>query len=536
MTAKRYFLSIIALCSFLAGAHAQYNPWWQWAKADTPSALTYSGAGSVLGVKNGRALWGRITANHTVVHSTVMGTWTLTEYDSTGKVTAAAAFGGKVEMIDVQADAAGNWYVLGRFHDSLVLPSQVKVRPNPDNNPDADYFMLKLNAGSFFMSWFKPIGSQRGVSSRAFTIDNSRILIAVDSSDATYVRSMSFTTGDYLPVLKQTGASTTTSIQTDASGNIYMAGSCANKGNIDFNGVLQTAAPGSTNAYIVRYNAAGAHIWHQWMNDPRCAKRKLSLFKDRFLYYTGTLHDSITIGTISLHPPLRLMDFMYARLDINGNVLWAHQIDTSANGEAYAGEAAFHAAVTPDTALVVFAQANAYLDWGNNVKSQLFGTYAAVPVAFGSDGVARWERPILGDNTTNDHVVAEGDAVWVSGNAYTSTAVTRFDTLNLKMPARKWVPFMGRLRLTTPPPVGVNTVKGSSLSAYPNPAHNAIHIVGLTGTSNLSLRDITGRLVLEKQSNNSEVLLDVSTLPRGTYFLQLVRSGSAPQVQKMVLQ
>jgi hypothetical protein len=536
MTVKRYLLSIIALLSFLTDANAQYNPWWHWAKADTLSSLTYSGAGSVLGVKNGRALWGRITANNSVVNGVVMGTWTLTEYDSLGKATNAIAFGGKVEMIDVQADAAGNWYVLGRFHDSLILPSSIRLRPNPNSNPDPDHFMLRIDRSSFTMSWYKPIGVLKSASSRAFTIDNSRIVIAVDSADVTHVRSMSLATGDYLPIFKQTGASNTTSIQVDAAGNIYMAGSCANKGNMDFNGVTQVAAPGSSNAYIVRYSANGVHTWHHWLNDPGCANRKLSLFKNKFLYYTGTLTDSLTLGSVSLHQPFRLMDFVYARLDTNGTVVWAHQIDTAANGEAHAGPGAFHAAVTPDTALVVFSQANAYIDWGNNIKSQLFGTYAAVPVAFGPDGVARWERPILGDNTTDDHIVAEGDAIWVTGNAYTTTAVTRFDTLNLKMPARRWVPYMGRLRLTPPPPVSVKNQQANSLYAYPNPAQNALHIVGLQGKSTLHLRDITGRLVLEHITTDNEAVLDVANLPRGSYFLQLLSSGATPQVKKISLQ
>ena len=68
-----------------------------------------------------------MTANQTVVNSSVMGTWTLFEYDSNGVRKGAAAFGGKVDLIDAQADAAGNWYILGRYYDSLIHCRQLRL-------------------------------------------------------------------------------------------------------------------------------------------------------------------------------------------------------------------------------------------------------------------------------------------------------------------------------------------------------------------------------------------------------------------------
>jgi hypothetical protein len=540
MAAKRLFLSLFALCAFAFTASAQYyDPYWQWAKADTPSALTYAGGTSVLNVKNGKVLWGRMTANQTVVNSKVMGTWTFTEYDSAGHQTASAAFGGKIEMIDAQADNNSNWYILGRFYDSLVLPGVTLVRPNPATNTDADHFILRLNAGSFFMSWYKTIGALKNTSSRAFTIDNSKIIIAVDSIDATYVKSMSFTDGSTTLMFKQGGTSTTTSIQEDASGNVYLAGACANKSYLDFNGVTQTLAPGSSNAYIARYLATGAHSWHYVFNDPTCAQRKLSLYKNQFLYYTGTLNDALTIGSMSLHAPAHTLDFLSARLDpATGTLYWLHQIDT-AQGEAFLGSMAYHAIVTPDTALVVFAQGNTYVNWGNNISTNLFGTYSSVLVSTGADGVTRWARTVFADNVSEDRIATEDKGVYVSGSAYTTTAVTRFDTLNLKMPARKWVPYMAKLNLIRPTPTGpgaVGNVVNANFAAMPNPTHSAIRVAGLTGKNDLVLTDMSGRAVLQQSTDKPEAVLNVSSLPRGTYFLQLRSAGAVPQVRKIVLQ
>lgn len=540
MAVKRLLFGLVALCATFFSASAQYDPYWQWAKADTLSALNYSGASSVLGVKNGKALWGRMTTGQTVVNGTVMGAWTFTEYDSSGNKTNSVTFGGKAQMIDAQADASGNWYILGRFYDSLVVSTGAILRPNPAGNPDADHFVLRLDAGSFYMSWFKLVSKLRTVSSRAFTVDNSKIIIALDSSDATYVSSMSLSTGTITTLFRQGGPSTTTSILSDAAGNIYMAGACANKGYLDFNGNMQVLPAGKTEAYIARYLFNYAPDWHYVINDPACAQRKLSLFKDQFLYYTGTLNDSLSIGSASLHAPLRSLDFVSARLDpVTGAVIWLRQVDTANQGEAFLGNGAFHATVTPDTALVIFSQANTYVNWGNNITTNLNGTYSSVIVSNGPAGETRWARPILAENVTDDRLVGEGNAVWVCGSAFTTTAVTRFDTLNLKMPARLWVPYMGKLKLIRPPYVAPQGVAGNNrpdISASPNPGRNAIRITGLTGKSSLILRDMNGRTVLEQNTDKAEAVLNVAELPRGAYFLQLRGSDGIPQVRKIVLE
>jgi hypothetical protein len=234
------------------------------------------------------------------------------------------------------------------------------------------------------------------------------------------------------------------------------------------------------------------------------------------------------------------MDFVSARIDpMSGNVVWMHQVDTSAQGEAFLGYAAYHAVATPDTALVVFAQGNAYVNWGDGVTTDLFGTHSSVLVSNGPAGETRWARSILADNVTDDRVVSEGNAIWVSGSAFTNSAFTRFDTLNLRMPARTWVPYMAKMRLIRPPFVpqqGVGNVPGSSLVATPNPARNAIRVAGLSGRSTLTLKDMSGRIILNQETDRPDAVINVTTLPRGTYFLQFTAPGIAPQVRKVVLQ
>jgi hypothetical protein len=67
------------------------------------------------------------------------------------------------------------------------------------------------------------------------------------------------------------------------------------------------------------------------------------------------------------------------------------------------------------------------------------------------------------------------------------------------------------------------------LSVFPNPSRDLLHIEGLEDHLNfLSLIDIYGRSVIEQPielEENGRVTLDVSTITRGLYTLQL-RSSS----------
>lgn len=72
---------------------------------------------------------------------------------------------------------------------------------------------------------------------------------------------------------------------------------------------------------------------------------------------------------------------------------------------------------------------------------------------------------------------------------------------------------------------------------YPNPANNriSISITVLSDCASLALYNLTGRLVMEIQIRGLETQLDISTLPRGVYFVR-VRDERMIEVTKLVKQ
>jgi hypothetical protein len=529
MRSNRYIILLAVLLLSVTTAGAQYNPYWKWAKADTTNPKTIPGAGSVLAAKNGKAMWGRMTVIKTTFNGVPWGNYMLSEIDSNGVQGSATVMGGKMQLLDAQVDANGDWYILGRYYDSVIFSSSPLglFRPNPATNTDPDHFVAAFYGGSMVLKWIKPIGLTNIYSSRAFTIANNNIYIAVDSGDATLVRTMSLTTGNYTPLITQRGGNVSTSIQVDATGNVFLAGTCSAKG-IDFNGTMQPATGPDNYSYIVKYTAAGSHAWHIWTRDPTCSPRKLTLYKNQFLYYTGNVRDTLTFGPTYFRHPANTYDYINARLDVNnGNVLWAHQMDTSSSANADLGDP-YHAVVTPDTALVMFAQGNEYVNWGDFTYTNFPGMYASAAVSTGSDGHIRWVRTIMAENTSNQHIATENIDVWLTGNAYSTTNKVLMDTLGLTVPPRKFIPYLAKLRMVRPiPQNGVGGYSTADISVYPNPAHSVIYITGLQPQVGITLTDVSGRILRQytTPSGISKAELDVQDLPRGAYFVELKGEG-----------
>jgi len=70
-----------------------------------------------------------------------------------------------------------------------------------------------------------------------------------------------------------------------------------------------------------------------------------------------------------------------------------------------------------------------------------------------------------------------------------------------------------------------------SLSVFPNPATDTIHVSSKVALSSLLLYDVYGKLILKKENNTNS--LDVSRLNSGMYFLEV--SSNTQKVVKKVM-
>jgi hypothetical protein len=115
------------------------------------------------------------------------------------------------------------------------------------------------------------------------------------------------------------------------------------------------------------------------------------------------------------------------------------------------------------------------------------------------------------------------------------------DTLNLRVPARKFTPYLAKMKLVRPIPVnpsgGVPGVSADEVAVYPIPVHTTLRVEGLQGPCILTLSDITGRAVrrITTASGTTQTNMDVADLPRGAYVLDMQHDGIRV-IRKIVLQ
>src|SRR5262245_1320871 len=135
-------------------------------------------------------------------------------------------------------------------------------------------------------------------------------------------------------------------IASDASGNVYVAGTV--NGSYDFGGGVLTGA--GADMFIAKYSPSGAHIWSKRFHETYAGTEYITLAVDPAgsVFITGIFRGSVNFGgsTLSASPASAHTIFV-ARFDTNANHLWSAKFS---NGRTYYG-----------ALIAVDGQANCYL-------------------------------------------------------------------------------------------------------------------------------------------------------------------------------
>ena len=84
--------------------------------------------------------------------------------------------------------------------------------------------------------------------------------------------------------------------------------------------------------------------------------------------------------------------------------------------------------------------------------------------------------------------------------------------------------------------IGIPTAEVGSVAIYPNPAHGRVTIE-TTSPATVTLLSLNGREVNTQaftQSSNQTITIDLSSVPRGAYFVKVVSHGSV-SVRKLIV-
>ncbi len=123
------------------------------------------------------------------------------------------------------------------------------------------------------------------------------------------------------------------------------------------------------------------------------------------------------------------------------------------------------------------------------------------------------------------YVTCEGDG----NNMKVQDPIMAGDKFTL--PALSVVTFVGTLQNTSPD--GIDQTKAQDVKVYPNPVEDNLHITNAGDYTILRIYDLIGKQVLSKTFNNDSLIVSLSSLPAGTYVLQL--SDGQKSVTKTII-
>ncbi len=252
-------------------------------------------------------------------------------------------------------DATGNIYVTGWFNYSMdadpgtgtfLLTSQKQA-----------VFVLKLNGGGNLV-WAKQMGSpqdpgwaygygialdadQNVITTGSFVglLDfnpGSGVFNMTAQNMDTFIQKLD-PSGNFVWAKQLKGNSTSQSIKTDASGNIYVTGSFS--GTVDFNpdpakkAVYNLTAFGSSDIYIEKLDANGNFVWAKQAGGTEGNYGySLAISSDGYIYVTGQFFGTADFdpgsGTYNL-TSFGESDIFLLKLSLAGNFIWAKQIGGS---------------------------------------------------------------------------------------------------------------------------------------------------------------------------------------------------------------
>ena len=466
----------------------------------------------------------------------------IAKYNASGTIQWAHNAGGTKNEVanSVAVDAAGNVYVAGYFEsDTITFGAFTLI--NDTTNFSNDIFLVKYDANGTII-WAKSAGGSKDDYANSVTADPfGNVYLAgwfLSSSIVFGTNTLTNISGNYddlfLTKYDSSGnviwarsnggtfaSDWATSVNTDASGNIYLAGNFGSH-TITFGSTTLTNSnnTGSADIFLSKYDSSGNVIWAKSAGGTSPdVLNSSSTDASGNTYVTGYFQSSVMTFGSDIINNSGADNIFLARYDSSGNVLWAEGAGGASDDEGN----------------------SVYADQFGNVY--IAGYYTSPNCLFASDtltnagiyqklflvkydtiGNVLWVKTSAGTNNDNANSVT----VDVLGDVYI-TGAFKGNGLNfgmitlLNLSPTTYDAFLAKIDAVT----GIEEYPQNNnvILVYPNPANTTItiqHIVIPTKEESLFITDIMGREVYHQPINNSnQTNIDISNWSNGVYFYQI---------------
>lgn len=521
---------------------------WQWARGATTGAAgsegyycTTDAAGSVYstGVHWSTIHFGSATAAGAGVY--------LVKHDSVGNVRWVASMNAASSTsvaLGVSSDLFGNVYVLGAFNTTMSMGGDTINIPGPSN----EYFFLAKVDTAGNAKWLKNIGNLA-----CFQLIQGANFLTNDEGGNLYM-TFPFTNNGTIGSYTITNSATDSTkdilvAKFDSSGNViwvrtfggkgmevpygisvskksvYIDGYFAGFDTIAFGGsiLVDTGTLGGTSGYIAKLDTDGNAIWAHSIRAHLYAIACNST--DEAFVIGGYGGGAWTLGSTTLPAATGGGDGIVAKYDSSGNVSWAKVIK---------GSLIIPRGVTVDpcdNAWIISVMGPSHLTTNDTVDGHILPP----PTTNGEPNfIAGWTNDgsfitasAMSSGSFDD---PNGIAADNCGNIYIvadqeecDTLVIANDTLINNGEGMFVAKYHANLNCGHCDGKAAlpNINNNGALMVYPNPATNLLTISAPTDITTLTITNLLGQTVYANHYNSPQVEVDVSALPAGVYLVRV---------------
>lgn len=458
------------------------------------------------------------------------------KYDSNGNVLWAKKIGGPQhdEVYTVATDAEGNVYVGGSFSSATLTFDDITLT-NTDSSTN-DMFIVKFDSNGSAIWAINAAGAGYDYI-RTLAIDaTGNVYAAGTFTSPAFSLSEDITLNNTHPTIthdvfiakynsegvalwaKSAGAdmyNDSRRILIDNNENVYFLGYYYS-GAITFEDTTLVNTNEYGDIFLVKYDTDGNQAWAKRYGGNNYDYPTSIISDNNGHLYLGGHYQSttLTLGTTTLTNSGTYSDIFLAKLDENGDAIWAktasgdrgdqiNQVLLDANGDIYA--------------------IGSFSTFGLDGESITFPGMETINSAGEGDiFIAKYDADgnLLGVKTTGGTghdlalagCITNGTYLYISGNSDSSTISFDGTTIQQTGFENAYVAKIDLGILDTP------QFAAQNYGVYPNPATTVLNIRTDKPVNNYSIYDITGRVVNGGKLNNDSII-NISNLPSGLYIL-----------------
>jgi len=454
----------------------------------------------------------------------------------------------------IALDNVGNVYVTGDFRSQHVDFGDSSASDISSKGQE-DIFLIKLNKDGEFI-WFQRYGANAKDAGISLHFDNLNNLLLtgffalqvdfnpggsggelesagfIDAlvlkldTDGNYIWARAFRGTEYVKGLF---------INSDIYNNVYVSGYFYGTADFDPSNaeIHNETSNGERDFYVTKLNSDGDFVWAGSIGgivDDRAIS--IAIDKQNNLYFTGFFGFEADFDMSEEEYVLSASDtsdiFVF-KINDAGDLMWAKQIGGVGFDEAR------EVVVDNDGNLLLTGQFEETVDFNPGLEEVNFtssGRKDVFLLKLDADGKYIWNKKIGGkfDDYSYALSIDKANNIYILGT-FTGRADFDFgaDKDILKSNGARDV-FLTKILDNTTTNI-VNDVLDNKFQLFPNPAINNISLAGTNKLTAIEIRDINGRLVLEKIIDDNQI--DISSFRKGVYFVT-IKTENTQVIKKII--